>query len=1110
VSLCVVLLVASGVPFLTGGAAALEVPEEGFRYVGEIPERAGTTTYTNNLGEAFVDPVRRLAFVWRDQNGGAPFGSQVRGWDVFSLDDFTDVVDGDGDLLGRQATQMGVATYPTPPPGTTAQQLTSTTADPQRNLADGHGTVRMIAIDPARGRMLFAARGAVYEARYADADGVFQSGDATLSKWVAAPNPGGLTHAHLGSGLNHSQTPVFVTRGVSFYEADEGPRLYTVGYLDAVTTGESLLITGWDAAPGNGATIPSEDPEEPDGPVRRDLWVYHPTTCRRPVNANLRGQALIMRTPTALYIACDAAVDRGTSKGVLRLPLSKDNVFAPGEMAPTGEEEFFPGIVGPDVEMYGDTFIDSKDKQRERIYALVRNASGRSRRVIAFDSGVGNGAYVGVFPVVDVPIPPRFPSGAYVQPGPAAAAVNPETGRWYLVGPDGLRFQDGRLSTVPQATRVRSDLDHPNDGLLLGELAQNGVEVKGTERAPKIDPSPPSGRPRVLIWHPAGIVTHPGGKTSACAENTNGCWKIYEDFNPVLDFEPRVDEFTLNVQESDETSGSFSGRTSAYGLRARFIRGLSSFWPSSLGGVSLEGNPNKTEPANFPGDWQTDPFYYYAGDCYARDFELTTGRVFESVLESDGLETDAASARALAVDPDVHRKGAGDDTTLRRELANPDPVPTTTTSSTTTTAPGATTTTTVAPRADPGEGCARQFFETMTHASAESDPAEGNFNRFGQRWPYEPVACSGKGSDDHAVGASDAAEGNMLPMAVSASAQVECKADRGWADTAQIQAVARSTTSPAELGALVTVEDVITETSSVREPLKGLRSSARVAVKGVTIGGVVEIDEVRTEVSVHAPGYQRDAEGDTPAVDATTSVTREFFGLSVAGQRVCAECSSTQVVSAINDALGNLGYARAPEPEPNFKLGTKKGTTAVIQKGIAQQSADLIMNKDDSTEWPSLELVIYRDAEQRGSGRWILQVGGIFAQANFSVISRLGDEGPPPTDPPPDDPGGTGGTDDPGGTGGGSGGTAGSAGTPGIAGSEGRRVAVALPFEKAASEGPLGAFGGSPDPGDALRRIVEALSSLKGAFLLASLWLVVYGPVYVARRRALLHRVVTT
>lgn len=313
--------------------------------------------------------------------------------------------------------------------------------------------------------------------------------------------------------------------------------------------------------------------------------------------------------------------------------------------------------------------------------------------------------------------------------------------------------------------------------------------------------------------------------------------------------------------------------------------------------------------------------------------------------------------------------------------------------------------------------------------------------------------------------------------------------------------MARSTLTPMQLSPLVTVQDVLAETSSERLERNGLRSTATSVVRGLTLFGLIHLEEIRTVATVHAPGYRRDEVGDQPAVDATADSKRTFIGLSltdpVTGQttRVCTVCEDTQVVEAINAVLGSSGYARAPDPDPDYKLGTVKGTNAVVQKDRLQQTADIIGNNDDSSEWPAVEIVVYRDAERRGSGRWIIQVGGVFSQANFNVISRLGDI----VDEPPldeefvedeplellDEPFVEGSL---------------------IEGTPPRRVAVRI--EQAEAIAAPSAASGGGGLGELFKRIVEAVTSLKGALLLAVLWLVVFGPVYVARRRALLQRVI--
>jgi hypothetical protein len=311
-------------------------------------------------------------------------------------------------------------------------------------------------------------------------------------------------------------------------------------------------------------------------------------------------------------------------------------------------------------------------------------------------------------------------------------------------------------------------------------------------------------------------------------------------------------------------------------------------------------------------------------------------------------------------------------------------------------------------------------------------------------------------------------------------------------------------------------------TKITRIPGNGLRSEARSLVRNITIAGMVHLDAIDVRVTAEAKGY-----ATAQATTAKTSVVREFSGLTVGSQRICNQCDPVQVVDAINKTLGALGYARATGPEPDVTLGTVRGTLAVVQKNLALQDGDGTVNRDFSTEWPGLEMVLYRDTKDRGLGRWTVQLGGVFAQSQFGVTDALpsdevaseevaseevasdevaSDETVPDDSGSPPPSATTGGQPPAGGDGPISG---------SVSGAESAPSAGTTPAESVDSAQPIAYAVPAPPPLTPLqglvRKVRQAISRLfKAAVLLAALWALIYAPVYVARRRRLLREVTAT
>lgn len=601
-------LLVAGLVVLTTGVAGLVVepaiadagspslsdlpPGGGFHHVGRLPDgKAGSAGGAD--GALFLDRRHALGFVFEER------ADEVL-WHAFDLDRFTA---GGTDLesLGALKIEALVPPFPSSVMG----------GDSDRLLVETFGTEPIATLDGDRGRIMYVAEnGSIYEVDYDEADPT----KYRIVRWAAPPNPGAADDETFYFE-KRTDTRVLDPQGIGYHgsqvdtEAGAGdPRIYLVGTISG-----GVGLEGWDASP---------TPEEASSPVIRRLWTYRTRTCQGTGRQGGRTPTAVFRAGEWLYTFCDGSAD-GSARGVLRVHLSTANSLAPGEMAPDGIEEFFPGVTGTEIETLGDS-------QSERMYVMSFNIQGGERSVLVFDGTAieGQGAYIGAFNV----------SG---DDAPAALGLNASSGRVYAQAGKAMLQQDGRLRRVAQPTSYGRDVEGaPLGADALGFKATRRLHVDGTGVLP-----------RVFVQRPDG-------------------WSVYQDVTAPPTEPPPIFENTLNIPETDGTVGVYSTGATASGVRVRAVRGLSTAWPSSVPGANLESNPGNNP---FTPQWYlTDPFFYHGGACGANDRELVFGRVLETKMQG-GLSGKGGRARALAVDPDVHIPTAPDDTQTRDDVADPDP-----------------------------------------------------------------------------------------------------------------------------------------------------------------------------------------------------------------------------------------------------------------------------------------------------------------------------------------------------------------------------------------------------------------------------------------------------
>jgi hypothetical protein len=910
----------------------------------------------------------------------------------------------------------------------------------------------LAAIDPDGSRIFLMAAGLMYEVKTNSPD----PWNPVVNAWVAqATGQGGSTDSISGNRI--------VPHGMSYDPGGQGPdgtvhppSVFLVGRASQANN-SGLVFQNWDASPG----AAGRDFNDPEGRLR---WAYPTRSCSA-VGGTGHMQTPVVRAANWLYTYCDAFSDR-TVRGALRVKLipGPDTPPLPDPTA----EEFFPGATG------GDDNV-AFDPESQRMYITAETQS--TRNVLVFD-GTANedrGSYTGEIQLSKTT-------------APSTAGPDRVTGRWYFQSDGGLSYQNGRLRRVAQAVR---SIAAPDD--IVGD-GREEVSLEGfkTWKPMAVDPAVVDDDGQ--ITRPARVFVYRASTEARCPVAGMPCYEVFEDSTPLPGTPPPPDEATLNKPEGPGLTGIYDGVASAYGLRMRFMRGLSTTWPGGVPGLGpvLENPPAQNPPANNPVGYATDPFFFYGGDCGRNDREVTFGRIRQSKLSGD-LSIRDASAVALPVDPDVIRPSAEDDTQTRTDVAQPDAC--TVAMMRTMSGPFDNNDRDDKVDEDEKDGIDNDGDGQIDEDGPDDNPSEdfwGGLDSatapFKERspvkeWPYETIVCQGDGSKEG---------GGSVQGLAPATGEASCQAS---GDEPATSASTVTALNPGQM--FITVQGTDTSTKIIRHPGQGIETISRAVVKGIDIGGVIGIDEMVVTGKALAKGYATQ-EGTSARVETT----REFFGLSLAGERQCAVCDPEQVVDTINRFIGPIGYARAADPEPDWAGGTVKGTKAVVQKNLPLQDADTVTNNDFSTEWPGLEIIIYRDGATRGRGRWELQFGGVFSQAQFGVVEALAEEPPPTEEPPAPVPPTEAGPETP--------------GDPGIpprfvpgtstGGTPGRQVAIGDDSEALGDS----TNSGAESPGGAVQQILRGLErTLKGALLLMALWALIYSPVYVARRRQFLREVMS-
>jgi hypothetical protein len=236
-------------------------------------------------------------------------------------------------------------------------------------------------------------------------------------------------------------------------------------------------------------------------------------------------------------------------------------------------------------------------------------------------------------------------------------------------------------------------------------------------------------------------------------------------------------------------------------------------------------------------------------------------------------------------------------------------------------------------------------------------------------WDYKPADCaSAEGQDE--------AGANTKPVVGDTS--VTCDKDD------EISAVAESRLKGAD--ALdVTVARAKASTKVERNKEKGLVSTATSRLEGVNIAGI-SIGYIENSATSFAHGRTN---------TAGTVFNKPKIGyVDGPGVPSCTDqCDVDAVLKALNSALAGRAEFRRITPETRMAKGTPGGYEAGILKSEKQQASDNSLTGDKSVEVPAFELVVYNDNPSIGRARQVYQFAGVRADSHYGIqLAGVGEE----------------------------------------------------------------------------------------------------------------------
>ena len=260
-------------------------------------------------------------------------------------------------------------------------------------------------------------------------------------------------------------------------------------------------------------------------------------------------------------------------------------------------------------------------------------------------------------------------------------------------------------------------------------------------------------------------------------------------------------------------------------------------------------------------------------------------------------------------------------------------------------------------------------------ATADDVTATDIKTHTGQDWPIAAVACSDPGTPTDQVSYA----GNT-GSSTSCAFQKEAEANSHAESVGLLLTLAgQSGPAPFDLGRAVS-------TTSVKLDSSGLVSDARSVVTGIDIGAV-RIDAVTSEAKCQAHGRTG---------TASCTYTRLLNGLSINGspQQGCVQMAGpngeSDTCQTLLDELNSIepGYlvfsTPLPDGRPGFVNGSPGGYQAIVQRELYQHLQASVVNYDDSTDLPGLQILYIQDSNTQPS-RVDVQLANVEAETHYGI-----------------------------------------------------------------------------------------------------------------------------
>jgi hypothetical protein len=228
-------------------------------------------------------------------------------------------------------------------------------------------------------------------------------------------------------------------------------------------------------------------------------------------------------------------------------------------------------------------------------------------------------------------------------------------------------------------------------------------------------------------------------------------------------------------------------------------------------------------------------------------------------------------------------------------------------------------------------------------------------------WDYTAADCASEGGEDKAGP-------NSSPLVGPTS--VDCDEDKA------IEANAESRLKPID-GLDVFVAKATASTKVYVDEEKGLVSESVSRLEGVSIAGI-SIGYIENSATSYAKGRNGSAK---------TLFGKPKIGF-VNGNGVPScddKCDVDAVVRQLNSALAGRAEFRRIHPEERLAAGSPGGYQAGIIKSEKQQASDNSLTGDKSVEIPALEMVVYNDNAAIGRARQVYQFAGVRADSHYGI-----------------------------------------------------------------------------------------------------------------------------